>query len=246
MRSLVAITFSMAFVFTAGSAEALQRGQGQGPKVKPPTTTSAPKMQGPKSMAPKPSGNAGRTQGPKATTGGSAKVHTQGQKTKTATSGPSKKTTTGASAKKGTTSSATATTSTTSSAASGSTVTLSPVQQKLQRNTKLASKLEGRLPAGTRLMDAADGFRNLGQFVAAVNVSNNLGIPFADLKTAMVKDGMSLGQAIKSERPKADATFEARRAETDANRLIQSTDGTSSSQTQTAVTTPTKSKKSKA
>ena len=46
-------------------------------------------------------------------------------------------------------------------------------------------------------MTAAAGFRNLGQFVAAVNVSNNLGIPFLQLKSLMVDRGMSLGQAIQ-------------------------------------------------
>jgi hypothetical protein len=53
-------------------------------------------------------------------------------------------------------------------------VPLTKVQQKLQRNTNLAAKLQGRLPAGADLMTAASGFKNLGQFVAAVNVSNNL------------------------------------------------------------------------
>ena len=55
------------------------------------------------------------------------------------------------------------------------------------------------------------GFRNWGQFVAAVHVSNNLGIPFADLKakmtgtapgptpgTTVLGTPMSLGQAIQS------------------------------------------------
>ena len=79
-------------------------------------------------------------------------------------------------------------------------VTLTPVQQKLQRNTKLASKLESRLPKGTDLMTAADGFRNLGQFVAAVNASYNHDLDFTKLKTAMVDDGMSLGQAMKEQR----------------------------------------------
>ena len=46
-------------------------------------------------------------------------------------------------------------------------------------------------------MKASAGFKNLGQFVAAVNVSNNLGIPFSQLKTKMVDDGMSLGQSIQ-------------------------------------------------
>jgi hypothetical protein len=112
---------------------------------------------------------------------------------------------------------------------------LTPVQAKLQKNTNLASKLQSRLPLGTDLMLAADGFRNLGQFVAAVNVSNNLTIPFADLKTRMVTDGMSLGQAIKAERSDVDAIGIASRAERDAGVLIS----------QNTTTTTTTSKKPK-
>jgi len=117
------------------------------------------------------------------------------------------------------------------------------VQQKLQRNTKLASKLQSRLPAGTNLTVASSGFRNLGQFVAAVNVSNNLGIPFAQLKTRMVDQGMSLGQAIQDARPKTtDTTVAVRRAETDADALIRTTE----QMTTTTSTTSTKSKNKKA
>jgi hypothetical protein len=120
------------------------------------------------------------------------------------------------------------------------------VQQKLQRNTKLASKLQSRLPAGTNLTVASSGFRNLGQFVAAVNVSNNLGIPFAQLKTRMVDQGMSLGQAIQDARPKTtDTTVVVRRAETDADALIRTTEQTTTT-TATTTTTTAKSKNKKA
>ena len=136
----------------------------------------------------------------------------------------------------------TTTTSTTTSGGKTTTVsttgTLSPAQQKLQRNTNLASKLQSRLPAGTDLMAASAGFRNLGQFVAAVNVSNNLGIPFSELKTRMVTDGMSLGQAIQDARPSTtDTTTIVRRAETDADAIIRSTESTTSSPTKTKTKT---------
>ncbi len=66
--------------------------------------------------------------------------------------------------------------------------TAGPVGQRLSRNTALTSKLETRLAAlgyqGT-VYEAAYGFRNLGQFVAATNVSRNLGIPFDQLKLQM-------------------------------------------------------------
>jgi hypothetical protein len=125
----------------------------------------------------------------------------------------------------------------------GSTTTLTPVQQKLQQNTNLADKLRTRLPDGTNVMDAAAGFRNLGQFVAAVNVSNNLHLDFTELKTHMVDDGMSLGQAIQRTKPTANAETEAHRAETEADVLIKSTTSTSSSSTSTTTTSTKTTKK---
>jgi hypothetical protein len=122
-------------------------------------------------------------------------------------------------------------------------VALTPVQQKLQKNTNLASKLTSRLPAGTDLMTAAAGFRNLGQFVAAVNVSNNLGIPFAQLKTKMVTENKSLGQAIQVLKPVASATVEAQHAEYDARGMIA--DSEQQPQTVTAVPTTTTTTTSK-
>ena len=68
---------------------------------------------------------------------------------------------------------------------SGSGKQQSSVSQRLTDNTKLASKLQSLLPAGTDLQQAAQGFKNLGQFVAAVHVSHNLGIPFDQLKARM-------------------------------------------------------------
>lgn len=57
--------------------------------------------------------------------------------------------------------------------------------QLLAHNSKLSSNLQSLLPAGTDLQTAANGFKNLGQFVAAVHVSHNLGIPFDCLKADM-------------------------------------------------------------
>lgn len=129
----------------------------------------------------------------------------------------------------------------TSSTTTGDTVSLSPAQQKLQKNTNLASKLQSRLPAGTDLMTAAAGFKNLGQFVAAVNVSNNLGIPFADLKMKMVDEHLSLGQSIQALRPTASGTIEAQRADYDAQGMIYESEVSTTSTT----TTTTSKKKTK-
>jgi hypothetical protein len=116
---------------------------------------------------------------------------------------------------------------------------LTPVQEKLKKNTNLSAKLTSQLPAGTDLMTASAGFRNLGQFVAAVNASNNLGVSFTQLKAKMVTGGMSLGQAIQAVRPlTASATIEAQRAEYDARGMIAE----SELAPQTPATTPTPSK----
>lgn len=93
---------------------------------------------------------------------------------------------------------------------------------QLERHPKLASRLESQLPAGTNLNNAAQGFKNLGQFVAAVHVSKNLGIPFSDLKARMTGDSpMKLGKAIQELRPDVDAKAEAKKAEKQARNDLE-------------------------
>jgi hypothetical protein len=71
------------------------------------------------------------------------------------------------------------------------------VPKMLAKNTSLEARLQALLPAGTNLQTAATGFKNLGQFVAAVHVSHNLGIPFDQLKTKLTgSNPESLGRAI--------------------------------------------------
>ena len=48
---------------------------------------------------------------------------------------------------------------------------------------------------------ASAGFRNQGQFIAALNASKAQGLDFAKLRTAMTVDGLSLGQAVKQLKP---------------------------------------------
>jgi hypothetical protein len=133
-----------------------------------------------------------------------------------------------------------------------------PLGLKLTRNTALQSKLTTNLTAlgykGT-VFQAAFGFKNLGQFVAATNVSQNLGIPFDKLKVQMTglsvdangnvtkanlnADGSvsmvdptkvtdaaptkSLGQAIQTLQPKADANTAANTANKEAESEIAKT-----------------------
>ena len=115
------------------------------------------------------------------------------------------------------------------------------------------------LPANMALNTASAGFRNQGQFIAAVHVSQNLGIPFADLRAAMLglpKPGttptpnststpLSLGQAIQKLRPAANATTEASHAETQARAdLSTTTTGTTTATSGTTATKPSKKKSS--
>lgn len=72
---------------------------------------------------------------------------------------------------------------------------------RLANNKNLASRLQLLLP-GENLKVAAMGFKNQGQFIAAVHASNNLHIPFDMLKAEMTGSGHdSLGQAIHELRP---------------------------------------------
>jgi hypothetical protein len=64
-------------------------------------------------------------------------------------------------------------------------------------NPQLRSRLEAMLPSGVTLEQAAEGFRNQGQFIAALQQSHNHGISFADLKANMTGDNpLSLGEAM--------------------------------------------------
>ncbi len=98
------------------------------------------------------------------------------------------------------------------------------VQKELQRNLVLADSLRSRLPLGTDLYTAAGGFRRLELFVATVHASNNIEIPFSELKRRIVNDGMTLGQAIQDMRPKSRYWDEARRAEDEAAATIRTSE----------------------
>jgi hypothetical protein len=88
----------------------------------------------------------------------------------------------------------------------------------LSRNTKLSSNLEKLLPGGMNAQQACAGFKNLGQCVAAVHVSHNLGISFSDLKNKLTGTGTeSLGKAIHDLKPSADAKAETKKAKQQAD-----------------------------
>jgi hypothetical protein len=94
------------------------------------------------------------------------------------------------------------------------------VNEHLAHNEHLATKLEGLLGlsgpnALSTLQTKAQGFKNLGQFVAAVHVSHNLDIPFDQLK-AKVTAGESLGDAIHDLKPDVNPKNEVKKAQREA------------------------------
>ncbi len=112
------------------------------------------------------------------------------------------------------------------------------VADHLADNTKLASKLQNLLNInGTtadgmtpmqQLQQDANGFTNLGQFVAAVHVCKNLDIPFDQLKAKMTDPpGESLGKAIHDLKPDASSKAEAKKAHRQANDDIKESESES-------------------
>lgn len=67
---------------------------------------------------------------------------------------------------------------------------------------------------------SCSGFRNLQEYLAVVRASQNLDIPFGQLR-ARIQDGQSLTEAIQALRPSVNAKKEAYRAETEAQRLLR-------------------------
>jgi hypothetical protein len=102
--------------------------------------------------------------------------------------------------------------------------TLNPIARKITSHPQLAAKVHALLPAGLTLNQASKGFKNQGQFLAALHASKDLNIPFAQLKAEMTgKDHDSLGAAIQELKPGADARTAARSAENDADADVKTT-----------------------
>jgi len=102
---------------------------------------------------------------------------------------------------------------------------------------KLATQLQALLPPRTNLKTACDGFKSLGECVAALYVSHNLKIKFnclkwdvnnakpnGDVKTCSAPasgKAMSLNKAIRDLKPDANARAEAKSAEKRAREDIK-------------------------
>ncbi len=95
----------------------------------------------------------------------------------------------------------------------------------LNQNTRLAAKLTELLPPNSDLQKEAQGFKTLGDFVAAVHVSHDLNIPWDQLRTKLI-GGENLGQAIKDLDPQANSKAEMRKAKTEARKDVSETAST--------------------
>ena len=215
MRKLHTFAAALTIVSVGVTGAAAQgKGNGGAPKApKAPTTTvshgggsthgSAP-AKGPNAGAPK----SGTTQASNTTTGSG---HGGGAgKGANAGKGNAKTTTVTASVTTG--SGSTTTTTTTTTTPTAPVAPPNALSMKISKNPQQLARLTGMLPDGMTIEQATTGFRNQGQFIAALNASKNQGVSFADLQTAMTVDGLSLGQAVKQlrnappEAPEAPAT----------------------------------------
>jgi len=98
------------------------------------------------------------------------------------------------------------------------------IATKISANPQLATRLQALLPKGMTLATASTGFKNQGQFIAALHVSHNLNIPFAQLKAEMTgTDHDSLGRAIQDLRPTTNVKTATETAEQEANEDVRVT-----------------------
>lgn len=109
----------------------------------------------------------------------------------------------------------------------------------IDSNPQLAAQVQSMLPSGMSLSSAAAGFRNEGQFLAALHASQDLDIPFDELKAKMTGSGdMSLGAAIHASKPaisEHEAREEAKKVEREAKKQMDvKADASASASTSTS------------
>ena len=75
------------------------------------------------------------------------------------------------------------------------------ISTRISKNPNQLARVMGLVPAGMSIEEASAGFRNQGQFIAALNASKNHAIDFGQLKQRMTVDGLSLGEAARQLRP---------------------------------------------
>ena len=175
---------------------------------------------------------------------------------KPATTGKTTSTTSSGTTNSGSTATGTGAGTGTATGTGTTTTPLNPIAAKIASKPGLNSKVAGMLPIDpvtnkTMTLDKASmGFRNQGQFIAALHVSQNLGVSFTELKSHMVtvtpgtagaqataSQTGSLGQAIQAVKKNANATTEVEKAETQTTTDLRNTTTT------TSTTSPAKNKK---
>lgn len=72
------------------------------------------------------------------------------------------------------------------------------IAANIAKSPQLEARLKTMLPSGMTMEEASSGFRNQGQFIAALEASKNNNIDFVKLKAEMTGDeALSLGQAVQ-------------------------------------------------
>lgn len=159
--------------------------------------------------------------------GAGAATHAQATSTGAKpTPGSAAKPTGAGAAKHGTTTTTTSTANGTKSGSASTTtaaVPPNPIASKIASKPQLNARITAMLPKGMTLNQASSGFKNQGQFIAALHVSQNLGIPFTALKKDMTVKQLSLGQSIQDLRPTAHSEDEARKAQLAADHDLDDT-----------------------
>jgi glucose/arabinose dehydrogenase len=91
-------------------------------------------------------------------------------------------------------------------------------------STAQSTRLAAIVPAGMSAQEACTGFRSVAECAATLHVSQNLSIPFPDLKSK-VTGGAKLGAAIHQLKPDANVKAELRKAEEQARSDTRSPQG---------------------
>ena len=91
-------------------------------------------------------------------------------------------------------------------------------------STAQSTGLAAIVPPGMSAQEACAGFRSVDQCVATLHASQNLSIPFPDLKSS-VTGGAKLGTAIHQLKPDANVKAEVRKAEEQARSDTRSPQG---------------------
>jgi len=258
--TVLGVVAATSFTLAPAMADAGPGSKAQKP-VKPTTTTMRPTTSGKPVTSPKvtakPTMQAAPKSGPKSTPKSTGTTRTTGKPTTTGkpAKAPSTMTTTTTTTTTATPKNAkhSGTTTTSTTTTTSNTTTLNPIAAKIASKPQLNAKLTALLPIDpltgkTMTLDKASlGFKNQGQFIAALHVSENLGIPFTELKSNMVTvtpgapgepptatQTGSLGQAIQKSKATANIPTEVEKAE-----LQASTDmGISTTSTTTRKITP--------